>query len=83
MAGLIQSDSGQFEIVHWQCRAIALYLSSGWGGGKPNPWLKRRKLSPEEDLSGGVHYHETYRHCLEVAHVSYNRGLKKLVRRLS
>ena len=83
VAGLIQPDSGQFGIVHWQCRAIALYLSSGWGGGKPNHWLKRRKLSPEEDLSGGVHYHETYRHYLEVEHASYTRGLKKLVRRLS
>ena len=82
VVGLIQPDSGQFGIVHWQCRAMALYLASGWGRGSMNPWLKRRKRSPEEDLSGGVRYHETYRHHLEVEHASYTRGLKKLVKRL-
>ena len=83
VVGMIQPDSGQFGIVHWQCRAVALYLASGWSGGTASPWLKKRKRTPEEDLSGGVRYQKTYRHHLEVEHASYTRGLKKLVRRLS
>ena len=83
VVGMIQPDSGQFGIVHWQCRAVALYLASGWSGGTASPWLKKRKRTPEEDLSGGVRYQRTYRHHLEVEHASYTRGLKKLVRRLS
>jgi len=83
VVGMIQPDSGQFGIVHWQCLAVALYLASGWSGGTASPWLKKRKRTPEEDLSGGVRYQKTYRHHLEVEHASYTRGLKKLVSRLS
>jgi cation diffusion facilitator CzcD-associated flavoprotein CzcO len=36
MAGLVTPDSGQFGIVHWQCRALALYLASAWKDGLPN-----------------------------------------------
>ena len=83
VAGLVQPDSGQFGIVHWQCRAAALYLRSASDGGRANQWLKRRKRDPVEDLGGGVRYQKTYRHHLEVEHASYTRALKKLVRRLS
>lgn len=81
VAGMITPDSGQFGIVHWQCRAAALYLRSAWSGA-PNAWLKKRKRSPVEDLGGGVRYQKTYRHYLEVEHASYTRALRKLVRRL-
>jgi hypothetical protein len=83
VAGLVQPDSGQFGIVHWQCRAAALYLHSAWRGDRANPWLKRRKRDPVEDLGGGVRYQKTYRHHIKVEHASYTRALKKLVRRLS
>ena len=82
VVGLVQPDSGQFGIVHWQCRAAALYLRSAWDGGPANPWLKTRKRDPVEDLGGGIRYQKTYRHHLEVEHASYTRGLRKLVRRL-
>ena len=81
-AGLIQPDSGQFGIVHWQCRAAALYLRSAWDGGPANCWLKKRKRDPVEDLGRGIRYQKTYRHHLEVEHASYTRALKKLVHRL-
>ena len=81
-AGLIQPDSGQFGIVHWQCRAAALYLRSAWDGGPANRWLKKRKRDPVEDLGRGIRYQKTYRHHLEVEHSSYMRALKKLVHRL-
>jgi cation diffusion facilitator CzcD-associated flavoprotein CzcO len=82
VAGLIQPDSGQFGIVHWQCRAMALYLRSVWSSASPNAWLKKKKRTPSEDLGRGIRYQKTYRHHLEVEHASYTRALKKLVRRL-
>ena len=82
VVGLIQPDSGQFGIVHWQCRAAALYLRSAWDGGPANVWLKKRKRDPVEDLGRGIRYQKTYRHHLAVEHASYTRALKKLVRRL-
>jgi cation diffusion facilitator CzcD-associated flavoprotein CzcO len=82
VVGMITPDSGQFGIVDVQCRAAALYLRSAWEGGQANPWLKKRKRDPVEDLGGGVRYQKTYRHHLEVEHASYTRALSKLVSRL-
>jgi hypothetical protein len=74
--------SGQFGIVHWQCRAAALYLNGVWGKDPSCKWLKRNKCDPVEDLSGGIRFQKTYRHQLEVEHASYTRQLKRLVRQL-
>ena len=80
--GMVQPDSGQFGIVHWQCRAAALYLNGVWGKDPSCKWLKRNKCDPVEDLSGGIRFQKTYRHQLEVEHASYTRQLKRLVRQL-
>jgi cation diffusion facilitator CzcD-associated flavoprotein CzcO len=80
IAGMIQPDSGQFGIVHWQCRAIALYLASVGRGSRGAERLKRLKRSPDARLGAGIRYKESSRHRLEVEHHAYTRGMKKLVR---
>jgi len=80
--GMVQPDSGQFGIVHWQCRAAALYLEATWRKNSSCEWLRRRKCNPVEDLSGGIRFQKTYRHLLEVEHFSYTRQLKKIVKKL-
>jgi cation diffusion facilitator CzcD-associated flavoprotein CzcO len=49
VVGLIQPDSGQFGIVHWQCRAMALYLPRGGVVARSTPGsseenARRRKI---------------------------------------
>ena len=80
--GMVQPDSGQFGIIHWQCRAAALYLNAAWTKQSSCQWLKEKKRSPAEDLSGGIRFQETYRHQIEVEHATYTRKLKKMVRKL-
>lgn len=80
--GMVQPDSGQFGIIHWQCRAAALYLNAAWTKQSSCQWLKEKKRSPAEDLSGGIRFQKTYRHQIEVEHATYTRKLKKMVRKL-
>jgi len=75
LAGLIQPDSGQFGLVHWQTLAAARYARAVVEGAKSAEPLRRRKATPEDDLGGGVRYQESPRHHLEVEHWSYRRKL--------
>ncbi|RMH18462.1 MAG: monooxygenase [Gemmatimonadetes bacterium] len=88
VAGLIQPDSGQFGIVHWQCRALALFLAGVAGvDGVARPKgverLRHLKRGPDrDDLGGGLRYKDSTRHYLEIEHWSYTRGLRRLARML-
>ena len=75
IAGLIQPDSGQFGLVHWQMRAAAGFASSS---GPAATRLREAKRAPLTDLGGGVRYAESSRHVFEVEHWSYQRHLKRL-----
>ncbi len=85
VAGMIQPDSGIFSLVHWQTRAIALFLKSLQAGTNAAPLLQRLKQAAEtqaEDLGAGIDYTHTERHLLEVEHWSYLKRMKQLVRQL-
>ncbi|SDZ06463.1 Predicted flavoprotein CzcO associated with the cation diffusion facilitator CzcD [Micromonospora pattaloongensis] len=77
VAGLLQSDSGLFPLVHWQTVAIAR-------------WLRLRRDAPERsgsfqarvEADAGRRWHaadveDSTRHWFEVAHVDYLRALQK------
>ncbi|MGQ0702215.1 MAG: flavin-containing monooxygenase [Gemmatimonadales bacterium] len=74
-AGLIQPDSGQFGLVHWQTRASARYARAALTGSPAAAGLRRRKAEPNEGVGGGVRYKDSPRHYLEVEHWSYQRKL--------
>jgi hypothetical protein len=83
VAGMIQPDSGQFGLVHWQTLAAARYALAALEGSPRAQALRRRKAeTPGENLGGGVRYKDSPRHMLEVEHWSYRRKLEKWVRSL-
>jgi hypothetical protein len=82
VAGLIQSDSGQFGLVDCQAQLIAAYVA-GLDRRKPSAVrfgnFKRRNLSA---AGKRIRYVDSPRHLVEVEHYSYRRTLEKWIRRL-
>jgi cation diffusion facilitator CzcD-associated flavoprotein CzcO len=82
-AGLIQPDSGQFGLVHWQTLAAARFFRAVLDEAAAADSLRERKRDPHENLGGGIRYKDSPRHGLEVEHWSYQRKLKKWCERLA
>lgn len=82
VAGLIQPNSGEIFLLHWQSRAIALFLRALECGAPAADWLRERKRKMEAELSSGIRYSESPRHSLEVEQGSYYRELKQVVKEL-
>lgn len=80
VAGLIQPDSGQFGLVDWQMKAVALFLRAIRDGAPGADHLRRLRQNWHEDLGAGIHYKDSTRHLVQVEHWSYREGLEKLVR---
>lgn len=83
VAGLIQPDSGQFTLAHWQAVAIAEFLRAR----AERPAVARRfhaRAAADVDhrYSAGAHYKESTRHYFEIAHLDYLRGLERTVNEL-
>ena len=83
MIGLIQPDSGQFGLVHWQSKAAAVYLRGLKSGSSAVLKFRNEKAKLGIDLGGGIQYKESTRHYLEVEHWSYRKSLRRLVDSLS
>jgi cation diffusion facilitator CzcD-associated flavoprotein CzcO len=83
VAGMIQPDSGQFGLVHWQCLAAARFARAALEGSPAADPLRRRKRDPRDNLGAGIRYKDSARHALEVEHWSYRRRLERWARQLS
>ena len=81
--GLIQPDSGQFGLVHWQSRAIATFLNALFSGAPSVDDFRKQRMQDHAQLSGGVKYLALRRHAFEVEHVSYLGALQTLIAELS
>ncbi|HET9515727.1 MAG TPA: hypothetical protein VFO95_17470, partial [Gemmatimonadales bacterium] len=81
-AGLIQPDSGQFGLVHWQTLLAARYARAARLGQPAAERLRRRKALGAEDLGNGIRYANSTRHYLEVEHWSYRKKLQRWKTRL-
>jgi hypothetical protein len=84
VAGLIQPDSGQFCLVHWQTVAIARFLELR----RHDPlaaadFLADARDHLEDRSDGGVRYVDSTRHLVEVEHADYIADLDRDIRRLS
>jgi hypothetical protein len=77
VAGLIQPDSGQFGLVHWQTVAAARYAKAAGEGRAEAAPLKERKAIPTDDSGNGIRYADSTRHHVEVEHWSYRRKLQR------
>jgi hypothetical protein len=78
--GLIQPDSGQFKLVHWQSVAVAkLMRLHQENPAAIQPFLRRFREHCDEELGAGVHYKESTRHYVEIQHMSYVEELAELM----
>lgn len=77
VAGMIQPDSGQFGLVHWQMAAAAGYARAVRAGRPRAEALRRRKADPSDDLGNGIRYRDSTRHWFEVEHWSYRKKLRR------
>lgn len=80
MAGLIQPDSGQFTLAHWQSVAIAQFLQARQRRPAAAAGFRdvvRREI--DHVYSSGARYKNSTRHYYEVAHMDYLRGLERTI----
>lgn len=80
LSGLIQPDSGQWTIAHWQGMAIASFLAMA----RRNPQRAQtihQHLNEDRSrrFSGGADYKDSTRHYYEVAHQEYLAALSQLL----
>ncbi|MEZ5184190.1 MAG: FAD-dependent oxidoreductase [Candidatus Nanopelagicales bacterium] len=72
LSGLIQPDSGQWTIAHWQGTAIADFLALAQRDPQRARAIHDRiNAQRERRFSGGTHYKESTRHYYEIAHQDY------------
>lgn len=78
--GLIQPDSGQFRLVHWQAVAFARYLQLQREEPARAHEAQQRIREHVHDRSlGGLQMIDSTRHYVEVEHLDYLRDLEHLI----
>jgi hypothetical protein len=82
VAGLIQSDSGQFGLVDCQAQLIAAYVAGLDRRAQPALHFRDFKRRRPSATGKRIRYINSPRHLLEVEHYSYRRTLEKWIRRL-
>lgn len=77
LSGLIQPDSGQWTIAHWQGMAIAAFLrlqrDDPAAAARLHAQINARR---QERYTGGAHYKESTRHYYEIAHQDYLEAIQ-------
>lgn len=78
--GLIQPDSGQFKLVHWQSVAVAKLLRlRRERPAEIDEFMQRFRAHAGEALGAGVEYKESTRHFVEIQHMNYIEELADLI----
>ena len=83
VTGLIQPDSGQWTLAHWQGVLIARYIEAR--RDRPLVAQRFRERAAAETgrrYSAGTTYKESTRHYFEVAHQDYLRALELAIHQL-
>lgn len=83
VAGLIQPDSGQFGLVHWQMLAAARFFRAAAERRPSAERFRRERGTAAPGSAGGVQYKESTRHFVEVEHWSYRRELERIAKSLA
>ena len=81
VVGLIQPDSGQFCLVHWQTVMVAAFLELR----REDPtaareYLEQARAHRHERAQGGIALIDSSRHYVEVEHADYIRVLQREIR---
>ncbi len=86
--GLIQPDSGQFALVHWQSVLLASFLElESRAPTAAHRYLREAAHQLDDRSQAGIDLVDSTRHLVEVEHAAYARDLEKdlavLARRLA
>ena len=83
VTGLIQPDSGQWTLAHWQGILIARVAESlRTRPALARGFLGRAAAEADRRYSAGAHYKDSTRHYYEVAHQDYLRALQDAIHEL-
>jgi Flavin-binding monooxygenase-like len=82
VAGLIQSDSGQFGLVDCQAQLTAAYVAGLERHERRAQRFREFKRRHRSAIGRRIRYVDSPRHLVEVEHYSYRRTLEKWIRRL-
>lgn len=80
VAGMIQPNSGQWQLTDLQTQIIARFLKAKQESNKAAQWFGKLKQSGGIGLSSRDHFLATARHRLEVDYFDYRKTLTKIVR---
>lgn len=81
VSGLIQPDSGQWTIAHWQGIEIAMYAAlRATDPAAARAFYDSVVAEVGARYSGGTHYKDSTRHYYEIAHQDYLRALQHDIR---
>ena len=83
VSGLIQPDSGQWTLAHWQAMTIARYLEAR--ADRPavaERFYRRMTTLAGRVFSAGTQYKGSSRHYYEVAHQEYLAALEEAIHEL-
>jgi len=78
IAGLVQSDSGLWPLVHYQAQLMARFIRAQQENPRRADKFRRLKSRPDSDQNRPIRYVKTPRHLLEVEHFGYRQRLKEL-----
>jgi cation diffusion facilitator CzcD-associated flavoprotein CzcO len=79
VAGLVQSDSGLWPLVHYQAQLMARFIRSQRDDPRQAKRFRRLKSVRDGNRIGPIRYVSTPRHLLEVEHFGYRKRLKHLI----
>lgn len=80
VAGLIQPDSGQWTLAHWQGQTIARYIEARRDRPAVAARLRQRVVHEvDRRFTAGTQYKESTRHYFEVAHQEYLGALERTI----
>lgn len=80
--GLFQTSTGNWPLMDYQAQLVARYLHAREVSPHKTKHLETQLLQRRLDASGGIHFANTYRHCIEVEHFVYRRKLQQLINSL-
>ena len=80
VTGLIQPDSGQWTLAHWQGQTIARYIEARRDRPLVAARLRQRVIDEvDRRFTAGTQYKESTRHYYEVAHQDYLGALERTI----
>ncbi|KVL05193.1 monooxygenase [Burkholderia ubonensis] len=81
--GLFQTSTGNWPLMDYQAQLLARYLRARDVAPHKAAYVDRLIQRDQSDWSGGIAFHGTPRHVIEVEHFSYRRQLRRLICALS